>query len=296
VLDAEARGLSWYINFLGYSGRFDEALAHTARAIELYGALGNRFEQALMMAIGGRCWGSRAGRLGDAFAYAARASEIARELDDSRLKAWGAMVAEPYYYKGSWRELVAEAERSLPIAWEIGEHNVIVYVSAWLGLAHLRLGHRDEARRLISRCLGWAESRLAGVPFAVSYASTARALVHLTDGELSEALERARIGLSLGERSRSPLEQGVAWRAIAQIHEAKGDDEDADAAYRHSLDLLEPVKALPEVGQSLLAYGRFKLAHQPAEGRRLVGRAREIFADIGATGWVSEAEGALTGG
>lgn len=206
------------------------------------------------------------------------------------------MVAEPYYYKGLWRELVEEAEKSLPIAWEIGEHNVIVYVSAWLGLAHLRLGHRDEARRLITRCLGWAESRLARAPFALGYANTARALIHLADGELPEALERARIGLGLGELVRAPLEQGAAWRAIGQIHEAKGDDEDADAAYRQSLGLLEPVKALPEVAQTLLAYGRFKLAYQPAEGRRMLERAREIFADIGATGWVSEAERALTGG
>lgn len=296
ALDAEARGLAWYITFLGYSGRFDEALAHTARAIELNGALGNRFEQAMMMAIGGRCWGSRAGRLGDAFAYAARASEIARELDDSRLKAWGAMVAEPYYYKGSWRELVAEAERSLPIAWEIGEHTVIVYVSAWLGLAHLELGHREEARRLISRCLAWAESRLASVPFALSYACTARALVHLADRELPEALERARIGLSLAEVGRSPLEQGAAWRTIGRIHEARADREEADVAYRQSLGVLEPVKALPEVAQTLLAYGRFKLVHQPAEGRRMLEGAREIFAYIGATGWVSEAERALTGG
>jgi tetratricopeptide (TPR) repeat protein len=206
------------------------------------------------------------------------------------------MVAEPYYYKGLWRELAEEAEKSLPIAWEIGEHTVIVYVSAWLGLVQLRLGHRDEARRLITRCLAWAESRLAGVPFALSYASTARALVHLADGELPEALTRARSGLSLGERSRAPLEQGAAWRAIGQIHEAMGNHDDADAAYRRSLGLLEPVKALPELGQSLLAYGRFKLVTDPVEGRRLVEGARKIFAEIDAIGWVPEADRALKDG
>ncbi len=295
ALGAEAFGLTRYIGFLGYSGRFDEALAHTARAIELHGALGNRFEQAMNMTGGGRCWASRAGRFSEAFAHAARSSEIAGELDDSRLKAWRAMVAEPYYYMGLWRELAEEAEKSLPIAWEIGEHTVIVYVSAWLGLVHLRLGHRDEARRLITRCLGWAESRLAGVPFALSYACTARALVHLADAELPEALERARIGLSLGERSRSPLEQGAAWRAIGQIHEAMGNHTDADVAYRHSVELLEPVKALPELGQSLLAYGRSKLVADPTEGRHLIERARGIFAEIGATGWVPEADRALKG-
>ncbi len=89
-------------------------------------------------ASGGRCWGARAGRLSDSLAYAARAREIAAQLDDARLKAWRAMEAEPYYYKGLWENVVSVAEESLPIAWEIGEHTVIVFVSAWLGLAHLK--------------------------------------------------------------------------------------------------------------------------------------------------------------
>jgi class 3 adenylate cyclase/tetratricopeptide (TPR) repeat protein len=292
---AEASALDRYIAFLGYSGRFDEALAHTARVIELHGALGNHFQQAMSMTTGGRCWGARAGRLDDAFAHAARAREIGAELQDSRLTAWRAMVAEPYYYKGLWTELVSAAEESLPIAWEIGEHTVIVYVSAWLGLAHLKLGHRDEARRLITRGLAYAESRLASVPFALSYACVARALVHLADGELPQALERAHLGLGLAERSRSPLEQGAAYRALGQIQEAMGNDQEAEAAYRKSLDILEAVKALPELAQTLLAYGCFKLGDDPSEGRRMIGRARDVFTSIGATSWAVEADRALRG-
>jgi class 3 adenylate cyclase/tetratricopeptide (TPR) repeat protein len=291
---AEASALDWYIPFLGWRGRFPEALAHTARVIELHGELGNRFQQAFSMTSGGRCWGARAGRLDEALAYARRARELAAELNDARLTAWRAMAAEPYYYMGLWDDIVRVADESLPIAWEIGEHTVITYVSAWLGLAKLKLGHRDEARQLIARGLAYAETRLASVAFALSYAYVARALAHLADGELPAALERARRGLDLAERVRSPLEQGAAHRALGQIHQEIGDRKEAEAAYRHSLELLEAVKALPELGQTLLAYGRFRRGDDRPEAHRLVARARDIFAEIGARGWVAEADTELS--
>lgn len=55
-------------------------------------------------------------------------------------------------------------------------------------------------------------------------------------------------------------------------------------------ETFEEIQSLPELGQTLLAYGRFKLGDDVAEGRRLIARAREIFARIGAVGWVAEAD------
>jgi tetratricopeptide (TPR) repeat protein len=82
---------------------------------------------------------------------------------------------------------------------------------------------------------------------------------------------------------------------LGQIHEAAGNREEAEAAYRRSLEILEAVKSPPELGQTLLAYGRFKLAEDPSRGRRLIEQARDIFGDIGATGWTAEVELALKG-
>jgi hypothetical protein len=42
--------------------QFEASLAHTARAIKILGALGERTEQARTMAITGRCYSARAGR------------------------------------------------------------------------------------------------------------------------------------------------------------------------------------------------------------------------------------------
>jgi class 3 adenylate cyclase len=287
---AETLTLRLHIDYLGFAGRFEEALTQLPRAIELCGELGDRFQQGLLFASPGRCWGARAGRLTDSLAYAARAREVGSQLDDARLKAWRAMEAEPYGYKGLWDDVVRVAEENLPIAWEIGEHTVVVFVSAWLGIAYLKLGRPDEARRVTARGLAHAETRFAGNAFAFSYARMARALVHLADSELSDALDQARRALELAEGSRGPLEQGAAHRVLGQIHEAMGSRAESEGAYRRSLEILEGIQSLPELGQTLLAYGRFQLADDPEAGRTLIERARAVFARIDATGWTREAD------
>ena len=52
-------------------------------------------------------------------------------------------------------------------------------------------------------------------------------------------------------------------------------------------------QSLPELGQTLLALGRFKLRDDAKGARGLIVRARDIFARVGAIGWVAEAEAAI---
>jgi class 3 adenylate cyclase/tetratricopeptide (TPR) repeat protein len=291
---AQAFTAERYGYFLGARGRWEESLAQFARAIEIHGALGQRYLQAIDITAGGRCWSARAGYLDESLGHAARFRSIADELGDARLLAWRAMAAEPYLYQGRWDEVVRVAEESLPLAWEIGEFTVILFVSAWLGQAYLKLGRREDARSVIARAFKWAEARVQ-VHFALSYITVARALVHLADGERPEALARAADAVRLAERSGFRLEQGAAHRALGQVHEALGQREEAERAYRTSLEILDDGKPRPELGQTLLACGRFKRGEDDAEGSRLIERARGIFAQIGASGWLDEAAAALAG-
>src|SRR5258707_5953483 len=45
------------------------------------------------------------------------ARQLADRLEDPRLRAWRAMEAEPYMYKGLWDDGVRVAEEDLPHCW-----------------------------------------------------------------------------------------------------------------------------------------------------------------------------------
>ena len=202
------------------------------------------------------------------------------------------MEGEPYFYLGRWHEVLSVTGESLPLAWEVGETSPLVFGSAWRGLAALKVGRPDEARRVLDRALTFANSRRDTSPFSLAYLTQVRALLHLAEGQLDDALTLARKGIEFGARSGFRLELGAAQRVLGQVLEVSGDREHAEEALAQSLETFEEIQSLPELGQTLLAYGRFKLADDGAEGRRLIARARDIFARIGAVGWVAEADAA----
>jgi tetratricopeptide (TPR) repeat protein len=288
---SEAFALFRYLIFLGQVGRYAEALGHAGHLIETYGAEGETFQQALTITAVGRCWAARAGHMDESLAYARRFRTIADEQGDARLKAWRVMEGEPYFYLGAWDEVLSATGENLPFAWEIGEYSPLVFGSSWRGLAALKVGRLDEARRVLNRALTFTTSRQSlASPFALAYLTQAQALLHLAEGQLDDALASARKAIEFGVQSRFRLELGAAQRVLGQVLEASGDREQAGAALAQSLETFEEIQSLPELGQTLLAFGRFKLADDAAEGRRLIARAREIFARIGAVGWVAETD------
>jgi len=147
---------------------------------------------------------------------------------------------------------------------------------------------RRRARSAAS--IAFATSRQSTVQFALAYLTQARALLHLAEGQLDAALTSARKAIEFGTQSHFRLEQGAAQRVLGQVLEASGDRGQASAALAQSLETFEEIQSLPELGQTLLAYGRFKLGDDAAEGQRLITRARGIFAQIGAVGWVAETD------
>ena len=290
---AQADTANTYGLYLGIIGQYEKALPPIGQAIEILGTEGERFQQAYTMAVGGRCFYARAGKLEEALSYAARAREIGEAMDNAKLRAWGAMEAEPYIYKGLWEQVVRVAEQGLPVAWEIGEWLVICFSSSWLSIAYLKLGRLEDAKRVLGRALKENQARPFR-PFMNNYMQIQGALLHLSLGKPDEALSAARNALELAESNHFLLEQGAANRVLGQVYEAMGNREGADAAFRNSLQVLERIQSRPELAQTLLAYGRFKAAgDDPAAGRKLIERALSLFEEMGATGWIDEARAAL---
>jgi class 3 adenylate cyclase len=281
-----------YGEYLGQHGHYDKGLIHIEQAIDLFGANEARHEHAMSMAMSGRCHCSRAGRLSDAFTYAGRARDIASSMGDARLRAWGGMEAEPCMYKGLWDQLVRVGEEGLAVAWEIGEWAPILFISSWLGIAYLKLGRMNEARRVVLRAVQEARARTFA-PFLITYPHIALAQLYLAENNPTEALATARMALELADRSGFQLERGAARRVLAQVYEAMGSRAAAESEFKASLEILEDIQSRPELGQTLLAYGRFELLDDAKAGRRLIDRALRLFDEIGATGWRAEALAAM---
>jgi hypothetical protein len=74
-----------------------------------------------------------------------------------------------------------------------------------------------------------------------------------------------------------------------------GDRAEADAAFRHSLEVLDTIQSPPELAQTLLAYGRFRRGDNTQGDRALIERALRLFEEMKATGWIEEARAALAG-
>jgi class 3 adenylate cyclase/tetratricopeptide (TPR) repeat protein len=286
---AEARVSVSYGGYLGQRGQFEASLAHNVRAIDILGALGERAQHARAMAENGRCYSARAGKLDQALLFAKQARAVADELDDPELQAWTTMEAEPLYYRGLWDEAVRTAENALPLAWEIREWGVVVFSSAWLALACLKLKQSDKAQRALERVFAEAPQ----LTFATQYAQIANAEVQLATGRLSDALSTVRQALAVAQCGRYPLEEAAGQRVLGQVLEAMGDRAEADAAFRGSLEVLDRMQCPPELAQTLLAYGRFRRGDNSQEDRTLIQRALRLFEEMQAKGWLEEARGAL---
>ena len=194
-------------------------------------------------------------------------------------------------YKGIWERVVQVAEKGLRVATEIGEWSVIFWSSSWLGIAFLKLGRLEDARRILDRPLKESQAREVH-PFFIAYLQIAVTQLHLALGEPEKALDAARKALHLAE-NRFLMEQGAANRVLGQVHETRGERDEAKTAFHRSLQILDKIQARPELAQTLLAYGRFRAGDDPDEGKRLIERALSLFEEMGATGWIEEAQAAL---
>jgi tetratricopeptide (TPR) repeat protein len=288
----QAEVSSRFGGYLGQRGRFEDSYVHTDRAIEIYGQLGEKSLQGRVLSGEGRCFSARSGRLGDSLRYAQRVREMVKTSDDLQLKAWTAMESEPYMYKGLWEEAVRVTRENLPVAFEIGEWMVMLFASAWAAFACIKLRQLEDARRFLDEASASVEQTV-GLEYPRAYFQTIVGQLHLTHGETDKALKAGRTALELAERGGYLLEQGAAQRTLGQAYATGGNRSEAEAAFHRSLEILGDIQSRPELAQTLLAYGRFKLDDDAEEGNRLLNRALELFQEMNATGWIEETQTAL---
>ena len=112
--------------------------------------------------------------------------------------------------------------------------------------------------------------------------------LQLACGDTQSAIATALLALEFAVSGNYHPEQGAAQRTLGQAYEAAGDRQNAEIQLRKSVEVLGEIQSRPELAQSLLSYGRFKLEDNADKGKRLLKRALRIFEEIDATGWIDE--------
>src|SRR5215472_10738943 len=145
---------------------------------------------------------------------------MADALASPRLRAWIAMNSEAHLYRGDWPAVVRIVEGALPAAWEIREWTVVVFASAWLAIAYLKLGKTADAKQVLDRVFKEVPLRTwpANGMHAVAFVQIALAQTHLADGNRGQALSTARAALRVAEQYQVGLEEGAAHRVLAEVH------------------------------------------------------------------------------
>jgi tetratricopeptide (TPR) repeat protein len=168
----------------------------------------------------------------------------------------------------------------------------VQYASAWAAIAYLKLNRLQDARRIIDEAAKNAPQDVIDNA-AQTYRKIVAGHVLLAEGKLKEACRIGRAALEDSERGGNRLEQGFAYRTLGQGYSADAKASEADACFRHSLEIFNEIQSQPELAQTLLMYGRFECGRNSENGMRMLKRALALFEAMGATGWIEETLAAL---
>jgi DNA-binding CsgD family transcriptional regulator/tetratricopeptide (TPR) repeat protein len=265
-----------------YLDRYDEAVAHAERALELGRAAG-RLHPTLLPALGaahfmrGRlgeaaevldagleaarlagitqsmAWMLRnrallaavAGDLAAALEMAEEALELTLRMDESVLTAWAAMaVARASVMAG-------RSERAVEVLARIGGRDALSAIpGAWramglegLATAYADLGQEDEAARTVAAAE--AHAAALGLPTAHAWAARAAAAVALEAGDAATAAERALVSAAAAEEVGAEVEAALSRTMAGRALAATGDADAAAAEFERAAATFAACGALP---------------------------------------------------
>ncbi len=177
--------------------------------------------------------------------------------------------------QGDFASAVTFLEEGLRIAHDGGIRYMEIFLLSNLGAAMVGLERHAEAEPLVKRGIQMCEqSRIKIFPDFYRDLSA----IHLSQGQVAEAVEAAQRGLSLARETGAPREVGVAWRALGMAMAHLAEPMGAALCFAESALLLDMPGMIVDKGRTLRAWAAHEMRSGDAErGRRLLEQARELF-------------------
>jgi tetratricopeptide (TPR) repeat protein len=233
------------------------------------------------------------GEFEHALARAEEAMAIAEAVDQplSRTAAYVGLGVTNLR-RGEYAEAIAVLERALTL---LRESNIPLWfprVASSLGAAYALGGRPAEGAPLIERAVERATTMrlIGGLALLVGYHAEACLLA----GRLAEAGALAARAVSLARAHRERGYEAMALRVAGEVALARDDRGAAETALGQASALAETLAMQPLFGHCELGLGLVALRQgRDEEGRRRLASARERYAGIGMTAWVSRADAEL---
>lgn len=264
-------------------GQLDRAAECCQRSAELYETLNNPLKAAAAYNGLGVVAFER-----DDWPGAEAAYRQALKLQESTEDAYGQAtthcnLADLYWRLGQLEEALDHARAGLRIAQEIDSDYLQALAHENLGAVYLRQGKsgRDSRGHLET---SWRLLEENDIQELRSEVQSLLAEAYLQEKRVDEAERAARRALEIALEQESPLDEGVARRALGRVYWARGDRERAEAELQTSLGVLEREGSRYEMARTLkeLVALHAEDDTRQAEAQAALGRAVVIFKELGA--------------
>src|SRR5881396_1758003 len=275
-------------------GRLSKAQTAYRKALQLYEAMGEGKGAARTTAFLGRAL-LDAGELAQAKSLLRNALGLARTHHERISEARSLIaLAIVEHLAGDPIACVSNFTGAIAIWQQLGDGVGEAYTHLHLGMHLLRRGKVDEAEREIqtARQLLHEHGTVEDSPFLLR----SLAEIYLARGDLAQAAEYAERAVTTLEAAEDEVPQATHRVTLGRVRAAQGRAEEAETLFTQGLEILagQNQEYRFDLAVSLLKYGEaLQLMRSPRRAQEVLQQARSLFAQIGASNFVREADAKL---
>ncbi len=304
-------------------GASEEALG---RALQLFAGLGDRQGEAEALEVLGRVTEGLRGTLSKAHVAYRKAIALYRQLQDGqglartmahlgrslldagdleearRVLCEGLALARQHHERiseakclmglgvlahleGDSPTAIRRHEETIALAHELGDAVGAAAVRRHLGMHYLRQGRLDEAEREMRAAYALYREHAPDEP---AFILRGLSEVLLARGDLLTAADHAERALG-GIPPEDTVGLATYGATLGKVRAAQGRREEAEELFRRSLQVLENSEYRVDLALTLYKHGEaLRLLGREEEARQSLERARQLFARMGAAGFVRE--------
>jgi tetratricopeptide (TPR) repeat protein len=237
---------------------------------------------------------TRRGEMDQSIEYCNDSIRIYQEIDDvlGQARAYN-NLAIAYTDQGDWENASEALSTSLEINKRIGNIQEQGFIANNLANIHLYRGEWDQ------RNLGEAADALNGSQEIFTDLGSEDFLAELERrwgeyylrlGELDQALQHTNRSLELAAGQEGRQDQGMSLRILGEVHQARGEFEEAEISLEHSLRTLVDLNSEYEAARTMLSLAYLAFDREEMPDKNQLDQAIETLKKLGAKADLERAE------